>query len=216
MTTRNPAPPLPHPQPPAAAAGALSDAAQAAACAWARFMEPAEHGRAISQLYSTLRDLGIATQGLARYQTTGAPPGPATGEFPHHLTRSARWLFDANHRLDGVLAAEGPGGLTDDDEPGTALCHAARNAILAWRQPTGTAADRDTTVKLLITAVWFLAAGALSLAVYAPRHRAFELRAVANCLAEVTACLTLAIQAAADDNVSGQNTRPAPRRDDGQ
>ena len=216
MTTRNPAPPLPHPLHPAAAAGALSDAAQAAAYAWARFMEPAEHGRAISQLYSTLRDLGIATRGLARYQTADTPPGPATGEFSHHLTRSARLLFDANHRLDGVLAAEGPGGLPDDDEPGTALCHATRDAILAWRQPTGTVADRDTTVRLLITAIWFLAVGALSLAVYAPRHRIFELRAVANCLAEVTACLTLAIQAAADDHVPGQNTRPARHRGDGQ
>jgi hypothetical protein len=178
-------------------------------------MDPAEHGRAISQLYSTLRDLGIATRGLARYQTAGTPPGSATGEFPHHLTRSARLLLDANHRLDGVLAAEGPGGLPDDDEPGTRLCHATRDAILAWRQPAGTAADRDTTVRLLITAVWFLAVGALSLAVYAPRHRTFELRAVANCLAEVTACLTMAIPAVSDDHVPGQDTGPAPRRGDG-
>lgn len=199
MTARNPAPPLPQPQRPAVAAGALSDAAQAAAYAWTRFMEPAEHSRAISQLYSTLRDLGIAARGLARYQTADVSPGPVTGEdFPRHLTRSARLMFDANSRLDGVLAAEGLGTLPDDSEPGTLLCHTARHVILAWRQPAGTAADRDTTVKLLITAIWFLTVGALSLAVYAPRHRTFELRAVANCLAEVTACLTLAIKVSAD------------------
>ena len=211
MTTRKPAPPLPDPQHPVAAAGALSDAAQDAAYAWARFMEPAEHGRAVSQLYSTLRDLGIATRGLARYQTAGTSPGPAAGEFPHHLTRSAGLLFDADRRLDGVLAAESLGTLPDDDEPGTLLCRAARDAILAWRQPTGTAADRDTTVKVLITAIWFLAVGALGLAVYAPRHRTFELRAVANTLAEVTACLTLAVEDSAD-SAHGHDARTARHR----
>ena len=199
MTSRQPAPPLPQPQRPAAAAHALSDAAQAAAYAWAQFMEPIGHGRAASQLYSTLRDLGIATRGLARYETADAPPDP---EFRSHITRGARLLLDANSRLDGVLAAEGLGSVPDDREPGILLCGAARNAILAWRQPAGTSADRDATVKLLITAVWFLAVGALGLAVYAPRHRIFELRTVANCLAEVTACLTLAIQKPEDSTGS--------------
>jgi hypothetical protein len=170
-------------------------------------MEPAEHSRAISQLYSTLRDLGIATRGLARYHTS---PGPAPADFPRHLTRSARLLLDANQRLDGVLAAEGLGTLPDEAEPGTLLCRATRDAILAWRQPEGTAAERDTTVSLLITALWFLAVGALSLAVYAPRYRTFELRAAANCLAEVTACLTLAIQ---PDTTAGHAARPVPHPD---
>ena len=93
------------------------------------------------------------------------------------------------------------------------LCQAARNAILAWRQPEGTAADRDTTVEHLITAIWFLAIGALSLAAYAPRRRTIELRAVANSLAEVAACLTQAIQAATDDNAPGQSTEPARNLD---
>ena len=147
-------------------------------------------------MYSVLRDLGIAARGLARYQTAGTPPAPASPQFAPHLTASDRWLLDAWQHLDGVLAVEGLGTLPDDGEPGTVLCQAARNAILAWRQPEGTAADRDATVEHLITAIWFLAIGALSLAAYAPRRRTIELRAVANSLAEVAACLTQAIQAA--------------------
>jgi len=205
MTSRQPAPPLPQPQRPAAAALALSDAARAAAYAWAQFMESTGHGRAVSQLYSTLRDLGIATRGLASYQMADAPPD---AEFRWHVTRGARSLLDANSRLEGVLAAESLSSVPDDHEPGILLCRAARNAILAWRQPIGTAADRDATVKLLITAIWFLAVGALGLAVYAPRHRILELRAAANCLAEVTACLTLAIQKPEDGT--------APIRPDGE
>ena len=112
-----------------------------------------------------------------------------------------------------MLAAEGLGALPDDREPGTALCQAARNAILAWRQPEGTAADRDTTIEHLITAIWFLAIGALSLAAYAPRRRTIELRAVANSLAEVAACLTQAIQEPADDTEPGHNAAPARHQD---
>ena len=80
MTARNPAPPLPHPQPPAAAGQALRDAAQAAAYAWARPTGPAGHARAVSQMYSVLRDLGIAARGLARCR----PAGPATRIPPVH------------------------------------------------------------------------------------------------------------------------------------
>ena len=69
MTSRPPAPPLPKPQHPAVAAQALAEAAHAAAHAWAQPLEPDSHNRAISQLYSTLRDLGIAARGLASYQT---------------------------------------------------------------------------------------------------------------------------------------------------
>ena len=77
----------------------------------------------------------------------------------------------------------------------------------------GTAADRDTTIEHLITAIWFLAIGALSLAAYAPRRRTIELRAVANSLAEVAACLTQAIQAPADDTEPGHNAAPARHQD---
>jgi hypothetical protein len=213
MTARNPAPPLPHPQPPAAAGQALRDAAQGAAYAWARPTGPAGHARAVSQMYSVLRDLGIAARGLARYQTAGTPPTPASAQFASNLTASDRWLLDAWQHLDGVLAAEGLGTLPDGGEPGTVLCQAARNAILAWRQPEGTAADRDATVEHLITAIWFLAIGALILAAYAPRRRTIELRAVANSLAEVAACLTQAVQPATDDNTPGQSTEPARNLD---
>ena len=147
MTSRPPAPPLPKPQHPAVAAQALAEAAYAAAHAWAQPLEPDSHNRAISQLYSTLRDLGIATRGLARYQTAGASPDPAPRDFPRHVTASARWLLSACESLDGVLAAEGISPLPDPDEPGAALCRAARNAIVAWRQPSGTSGDRDTTVR---------------------------------------------------------------------
>jgi hypothetical protein len=207
MTTRNPAPPLPHPQAPAAAAHALRDAAQTAAYTWARPTGTARHSRAIGQIYSTLRDLGIATRGLARYQI--ADPGPVSAQFTQQITVSARRLLDAWEHLDGELAAEGLGTLPDDSEPGTVLCRAARNAILAWRQPEGTAADRNTTVEHLTTAIWFLAIGALNLAGYAPRRRTIKLRAVANGLAEVAACLTQAIQAPAHDPAPGQDAAPA-------
>ena len=112
-----------------------------------------------------------------------------------------------------MLAAEGLGPLPDPDEPGAALCQAARNAILAWRQPSGTAADRDTTIEQLITAIGFLASATLSLAAYAPRHRTIELHAVANSLAEVAACLTQAIQEPADDTEPGHNADPARHQD---
>ena len=143
MTSRPPAAPLPKPQHPAVAARAVSDAAHIAAYIWARPLDPARHGRAISQLYSTLRDLGIATRGLARYQMTDIPAGPVSPDFPQYVDASARWLLNTCESLDGVLAAEGTGSLPDPDEPGAVLCQAARNAILAWRLPSGTSTDRD-------------------------------------------------------------------------
>ena len=82
MTSRPPAPPLPKPQHPAVAAKALAEAAYAAARAWAQPLEPDASNRAISQLYSALRDLGIAARGLARYQTAGAAPDPAPPGLP--------------------------------------------------------------------------------------------------------------------------------------
>jgi hypothetical protein len=194
MTSRPPAPPLPKPQHPALAAKALAEAAYAAAHAWAQPLEPDSHNRAISQLYSALRDLGIATRGLARYQTAGTAPDPASRDFSRHVTASARWLLSACESLDGVLAAEGTGFPPDPDEPGAALCQAARNAILAWRQPSGTSADRDITVKRFIIATGFLSSATLGLATYAPRRRAIDLQVAGGSLAEVIAYLTAAIQ----------------------
>ena len=208
MTSRPPAPPLPRPQHPAVAARAVADAAHVAAYIWARPLDPARHGRAISQLYSVLRDLGIATRGLARYQITDITAAPVSPDFPRHVDASARWLLNTCDSLDGVLASEGTGPVPDPDEPGAALCRAARNAILAWRQPSGTSTDRDITVRRYITATGFLSAATLALATYAPRRRAMDLQAVCAGLAEVTAYLTAAIQAPADDASPGNGTEP--------
>ena len=209
MTSRPSAPPLPKPPHPAVAARAVADAAHVAAYIWARPLDPARHGRAVSQLYSVLRDLGIAARGLARYQITDVPADPVSPDFPRHVDASARWLLNTCESLDGVLAAEGMGSVPDPDEPGAVLCRAARNAILAWRQPSGTSTDRDITVRRFITATGFLSAATLSLAAYAPRRRAVDLQAVCAGLAEVTAYLTAAIQAPAEDASPGHDTEPA-------
>ena len=82
MTSTHPVPPLPQPQPPAAAAQALTDAAQAAARAWAQPLDSARHQRAVSQLYSVLRDLGIAARGLAAWQVPACHPGWCPGSSP--------------------------------------------------------------------------------------------------------------------------------------
>jgi hypothetical protein len=66
MTSGLGAPPLEPPPPPAEAARAIRQAAQATASAWMQPMNPAEHNRALSQLHSILRDLGIATRNLTR------------------------------------------------------------------------------------------------------------------------------------------------------
>ena len=199
MTSRSAAPPLPPPQHPATAARAVSEAAHAAADAWAQPMETAQFSRTLSQLYSVLRDLGIATRGLARYQTTGYPADPAPPGFPRHVQAGAQRLLDTWQCPDGVLAADGFGPVPDPDEPGAVLCQAVRTAITAWRQPAGTSADRDTTMERLITALGFLATAARNLAACAPRQRTIELLAVDAGLAKAAACLRKAVQAAADD-----------------
>ena len=196
-------PPLPPPPHPAATARVLSETARATADAWAQPMDTAQFNRALSQLYSVLRDLGIATRGLARYQTTGYPADPAPLGFPRHVHAGAQHLLDTWQSLDGVLTAEGFGPVPDPDEPGAALRQAARTAITAWRQPAGTSADRDTTMERLVAALGFLAAAAKNLAAYAPRQRTIELLMVGTGLAEATACLRRAIQARADDAALG-------------
>ena len=213
--TRPPAPPLQKPQHPAVAAKALAEAAYAAAHAWAQPLEPDRHHRATSQLYSTLRDLGIAARGLARYQVTGASPDPGYRDFPRHVTASARWLLSACESLDGVLAAEGIRPLPDPDEPGAVLCRTARTVILAWRQPAGTSADRDITIRRFITATGFLSCATLGLAVYAPRHRLIDLQVVNASLAEVIAYLTAAIAVPAEEAAPGHARGPAGRQDGG-
>jgi hypothetical protein len=193
MPSGSQAPPLPPPQQPAIAARAVRDAARDAASAWSQYLEAAEYSRAVSQLYSILRDLGIATQGLARYQTTGHPADFPSPDYPKHVVASAQWLLAAWQSLDGVLAAEGLGSVPDPDEPGAVLCRTARMAIVAWRQPAGTSADRENIIQLLGTAIGYLATATLSLTTYAPRRRFIDLRAVDASLSEAAACLAKAI-----------------------
>jgi hypothetical protein len=199
MSNGSAAPPLPPPPIPAAAARAVSEAARVAADAWAQPMETAQFNRALSQLYSLLRDLGIATRGLTRYQTTGYPADPAPLGFPRHVHASAQHLLNTWQSLDGVLTAEGVGPVPDPDEPGSVLCQTARTAITAWRQPAGTSTDRDTTMERLIAALGFLATAARNLAAHASRQRTIELLAMDAGLAKAAACLRKAVQAAADD-----------------
>jgi hypothetical protein len=213
MTSPHPAPSLPQPQPPAAAAQAVADAAGAAARAWARPLHPDRHQRAVSQLYSALRDLGIAGRGLAAWQVPGTPEGPAHQEFARHVTSGARWYLGACICLDGVLAFEGLGPLPDPDEPGAALCHAARNVITAWRQPMGSSDYRDATVRAFIAATGLVSAGALGLAAHAPRRTFIGLQSVVASLAEAVADLSAAVgEPAADPARDDSASRPLPGR----
>jgi len=212
MTSGRTAPPLPPPQPPALAARAVSEAARAAAEAWTQPMDPAESGRAASQLHSVLRDLGIATRGLARFQTTGRPADPAPLQFSRLVAAGAQRLLEAWESLDGVIPAEGLGAVPDPDEPGAVLCRAARNTITAWRQPAGTSTDRYTTMERLVTALGFLTTAARNLAAYAPRHRTIELLAVGTGLAEATARLRRTVQAPADGTALGSPARDTADR----
>ena len=201
MTSGYPASSMPQPQHPATAAQSLAEAAQAAARAWGEPLAPARHRRTVSQLYSTLRDLGIAARGLSRYHTIGTSPGANPG-FAWLVAESARRLLGARDSLSGVLAAE---GISPPAEPGAALCQAARNAILAWRQPSGTSADRDITITRLLTTIRFLSAATHGLATYAPHRRAIDLQAVRTNLTEVTACLAAAIPVPTDGGAPGRD-----------
>jgi hypothetical protein len=181
-----------------AAARAVARAAEAAARSWAQPLDPAGHGRAVSQLHSVLRDLGIAARGLAAYQADGIAPGPAAKGFGAHVNAGSALLLEAWERLDGVLAAEGLPPSGDPDEPGAALCQAARDAILAWRQPSGTQADRDTTIQGLVTATSLLATAIAGLAACAPRQLAIALGAAGASVAGAADCLASAIEPAPD------------------
>jgi hypothetical protein len=209
MTSGSAAPPLPPPQHHAAAARAVREAARLIADAWARPMEPTAFGRALSQLHSVLRDLGIAARGLARYETVGHPADPAPPGFSQDVQGGAQKLLDASLSLDGVLAAEGLAPVPDPDEPSAVLCRAARNAIISWRQPTGTSAERDITVERLIAAIGFLADATRSLAADAPRKRTIELLVVAERLTGAATCLTKAIEDPAAAVRHQRGTRPS-------
>jgi hypothetical protein len=211
MTSTYHFPSLPEPQPPAAAASALADAAGAAARTWAQPLPLSRHDRAVSQLYSVLRDLGIAARGLAAWQVLGTPSGPVPQEFARHVTAGARRFLDAWNCLDGVLAFEGLGPLPDPDEPGAALCRAARNVIPAWRQPMGSSDYRDATVRTFIAATGLVSAGTLGLAAYAPRRTAIGLQAAVASLAEAIADLSAATgEPTADPPRDDSASRPLP------
>lgn len=211
MTRPHPAPPLPPPAPPAQAARALAQAAQAAAGSWAQHLDPDGHRRAVRQLYSAIRDLGIATRGLTAWQPAGAPPGATPARFTEQVTSGAVLLLSAWVRFTGVLAFEGAGELPGPGEPGTALCHAARDTILAWRQPSGTSHDRDAVLRQLIAATRFLSAATASLAGCAPRHHAISLRAAGADLTAAITALATAIEEPGCSPVPGTGRREAPR-----
>jgi hypothetical protein len=105
-----------------------------------------------------------------------------------------------------VLAFERLGPLPDPDEPGAALCHAARNVIPAWRQPSGSSDYRDATIRAFITATGLVSAAALGLATYAPRRTAIGIQAAVASLAESIADLSAAIEAPATDRALDDNT----------
>jgi hypothetical protein len=194
MSRGSAAPPLPPPLPPLVAARAVSEAARRVAEAWAQPLDPAGFSRTLSQLYSILRDLGIATGGLGCYQTAGHPAEPVSPDFPLLLEQSAQQLQRAGLSLTGVVAAEGVRSVLDPDEPGATLCRAARSAIIAWRKPVGTSDERDATIAHLADALESLADAALSLTAYAPRRWAIALRGVAASLTAAVGILIRAIQ----------------------
>jgi hypothetical protein len=193
MNCGSAAPPLPPPLPPAVAARAVSEAARAVAATWARPPDLAGFSRALSQLYSILRDLGIAARGLARFELAGYPADPAPPDFDQLIEASARQLLNTEVKLDDVVAVEGLGPVPDPREPGAVLCSAVRTTITAWRRPSGTSAERDATVEQLVATVEFLAAATMSLIDQAPRRRAIDLRAVATSLNEIAARLSKAV-----------------------
>jgi hypothetical protein len=206
-THQSPPVPLPEPLPPAAAAQALADAAGAAALAWARPVTQDRHHRAVAQLYAALLDLGIAARGLAAWQLPGTPDGAASPEFARLVNAGAFRFREAHFLLDDVLASDGPGPLPYPDEPGAALCRAARGLIPAWRQPGGSTDYRDTTVRALLTATGLLSAGVLALATWAPPRTAIGLHAALASLAEAVADLSASAWDADDDPWHGTQPR---------
>lgn len=110
------------------------------------------------------------------------------------MTSGAELLLSAWSRFTDVLAFEGADELADPYEPGTALHHAARDTILAWRLPSGSSHDRDATLRQLITAAGILSAAMASLATCASRHHAIGLQAAVAGLSEAITNLAAAIE----------------------
>lgn len=192
MTNGHAAPPLPQPQPPDDAAHALSHAAQAAASSWSKSMAPMQHNRAVRQLCSALRSTGLATWGLACYQTTDSTgPGPAVTSFTREVLTAARSMLYACECLEDALSAERP-SLPDESEPGTILCRAAWKTIRSWRRPTGTTADRDHITGQLTTATEALAQAAHNLSFQAHQPCAERLSTAHSHLSQAACCLTKA------------------------
>ena len=206
-THQTPPVPLPPPLPPAAAAQALADAAGGAALAWARPLTQSRHHRAVAQPYAALLDLGIAARGLAAWQLPGTPDGAASPEFARLVNAGAFRFREAHFLLDDVLASGGPDPLPYPDEPGAALCRAARGLIPAWRQPGGSTDYRDSTVRALLAATGLLSAGVLALATWAPPRTAIGLHAALASLAEAIGDLSAAAWDADDDPWHGTQPR---------
>jgi hypothetical protein len=168
-------------------------------------MDPAGHHRGVCQLYSVLRDLSVATCGLARYQITGESR-PAAQGFRQQVRALSLALLEASDNLDGVLAAKGPDPLPDDSDPGAALCQATRQAIRAWRQPTGTRACRDAVVEQLVTALGTLIQATRSLADRSQPLQAGQLRAVHDHLGDAIFRLAGALEVQTDIPPNGPNS----------
>lgn len=210
MANDHAAPPLPQPQPPDNAAHALSHAAQAAASSWSKSMAPMQHNRAVRQLCSALRSTGLATWGLASYQTTDSTgPRPAVNGFTREVLTAARSMLYACECLEYALSAERP-GLPDAGEPGTVLCRAAWQTIRSWRHPKGTTADRDHITGQLTTATEALAQAAHNLSFQAHELCGERLSAARSHLSEAACYLTKARHTPSPDPCSPKSAPARP------
>ena len=211
MNSTHPVPPLPQPQPPAAAAQAFTDAAQAAARAWAQPLDSARHQRAVSQLDSVLRDLGIAARGLAAWQVSGVPSGPVPREFARHVTAAARWLL---RRVRTASTACWP-------SRGSARCPIPTSPAPLCATPRATS-SRPGGSRRAPAPTAMPPSGASSprpgscpprRSALPPTRRAahaIDLQAALSSLAEATADLSAAIPETADDTAPEHRAGPAP------
>ena len=157
MTSGPGAPPLPPPQPPprphARSPKRPGPPPTRGRCPWSRpsTSVPSASCTQSSAISASPPGGSPATRPL------GTRPIPLPPGLPAAHRKRARAASPATRgsSLDGVLAAEGFGAVPDPDEPGASLCHAARTAITAWRQPTGTSTDRDTTMERRVAALRF-------------------------------------------------------------
>jgi hypothetical protein len=215
MTNDPSAPPLPRPQPPDEAARALSHAAQAAASFWMNSMEPREHNRAVRQLCSALRNVGVATWGLAYYQTTDSTaPEHAITHFLQEVITASRSMLNASECLEDALAAERR-GVPDESEPGEVLCRAAWKTIRSWRRPVGTTADRDHVIEQLTTATEALGQAARNLSFQAQEACGDRLGTACSHLSDATFCLTNACRVPAIDPCPSHSAHVRPGIDGG-